>query len=76
MEYATEVQDLLLDPNEDNPYEKLKDQLISHIADSKHQKIQRLLTAKELGNHKPTQLLHKMQRLLGTKTPIDSSLLH
>ena len=32
-----EVQDLLNDPPEDNPYEKLKEQLISRIADSEHQ---------------------------------------
>ena len=58
-EYATEVQDLLIDPPEDNPYEQLKDQLISHIhvADSERQMIQQLLTAEELGDRKPTQQL-------------------
>ena len=29
MEYATEIQDLLLDPPEEEPYEKLKQQLIA-----------------------------------------------
>ena len=38
-EYTTEGQDLLIEPPEDNPYKQLKDQLISRIADSEHQKI-------------------------------------
>ena len=74
-EYATEVQDLLIDPPEENPYEKLKDQLISRIADSERQKIQKLLTAEELGDRKPSQLLRKMQQLLGERTAIDNSIL-
>ena len=74
-EYATEVQDLLRDPREDDPYEKLKDRLILRIADSERQKIRQLLTTEELRDRKPTQLLRKMQQLLGGKTPIDSSLL-
>ena len=45
------------------------------IADSERQKIQQLLTAEELGNRKLTQLLCKMQQLLGGKTPFDSLLL-
>ena len=75
-EYATEVQDLLLDPPEDQPYEKLKEQLIACIADSERQKLRQLLTAEELGDRKPSQLLRKMQLLLGEKAKmIDSSLL-
>ena len=75
-EYATEIQDLLLDPPEDRPYEKLKEQLISRIADSESQKLRQLLTAEELGDRKPSHLLRKMQALLGDKAKmIDSSLL-
>ena len=43
-EYAMEVQNLLLDSPKDDPYEKLKDQLILRIVDSEHQKIRQLLT--------------------------------
>ena len=70
-----EVQELLLDPPKDDPYDKLKDQLILLIADSERQKTRQLLTARELGDRKPTQLLRKMQQLLGGKAPFDSSLL-
>ena len=75
-EYATEIQDLLLDPPEEEPYEKLKHLLIARIADSERQKLRQLLTAEELGDRKPSQLLRKMQLLLGEKAKmIDSSLL-
>ena len=73
--YAKKFQDLLIDPPEENPYEKLKGQLISRIADLEHQKIRKLLTAKELGDCKPRQLLRKMQQLLRERMAIDNSFL-
>ena len=61
---------------DEEPYEKLKHQLIARIADSEHQKLRQLLTAEELGDRKPSQLLRKMLLLLGDKAKmIDSSLL-
>ena len=38
-EYATEVQDLLFDSLDEEPYEKLKEQFVARIADSEHQKL-------------------------------------
>ena len=71
-----EVQDLLFDLLDEEPYEKLKEQLVARIADSECQKLRQLLTAEELGDRKPTQLLRKMHLLLGEKANIiDSSLL-
>lgn len=53
----------------------MKDQLIARLTESNGQKIQQLLTAKELGVRKPTQLVWKIQLLLGEKVKmIDSSL--
>ena len=75
MEYATEVRDLLVNPLEENPYEKLKEKIISRIADSECQKIRQLLTMEELEDRKPTQLFCKMQQLLGEKKAINNSLL-
>ena len=56
-EYATDIQDLLLDPSEEEPYEKLKQQLITRIADSERQKLRQLLTVEEHGDRIPSQLL-------------------
>ena len=76
MVHATEIQDLLLDLSEEEPYDKLKQQLIARIAYSERQKLRQLLTAEELGDCTPSQLLRKMQLLLGGKAKmIDSSLL-
>ena len=68
MEYATEVRNLLVNPPEENPYEKLKEKTISRVADSERQKIRQLLTAEELGDCKPTKLVRKMQQLLVEKS--------
>ena len=73
-EYATKIQDLLLDPPDKEPYEKLKHQVITRIANSEHQKFQQLLMAEELGDRKPSLLVRKKQ-LLDKAKMIDSSLL-
>ena len=57
MEYATEIQDFLLDPPEDHLYEKFKEQLILRIAAWESQKLRQLLTTEELGVRKPSRLL-------------------
>ena len=57
-EFATEVRDLLLKPPAEQPYDKLRTQLI---------KLQQLISGEELGDRKPTQLLRRMRQLLGDK---------
>ena len=63
-EVATEIRDLILKPPEADPYSVLKEQLIKRTAASEQR---RLLNAEELGDRKPTQLLRRMQQLLGDR---------
>ena len=63
-EYATEVRDLILTVP-DHPYDTLKRQLIQRTCLPEQRRIHRLVHSLELGDHKPTQLLRRMQQLLG-----------
>ena len=64
-EYATEVRDIILRPPETRPYDRLREELIKRTATSERRRLQQLLTTEELGDRKPTQLLRRMQQLLG-----------
>ena len=67
-EIATEIRDLLLSPPDDNPYYVLRTELIKRTAASEQWRLQQLLTSEELGDKKPSQLLRRMQQLLGDST--------
>ena len=64
-EIACEVRDLLLRPPPDSPYDVLKTELSKRTAASEQRKLQQLISGEELGDRKPTQLLRRMQQLLG-----------
>ena len=60
-EFATEVRDLILNV----PYDTLKPQLIARTTTPEQRRLQRLLQSVELGDLRSTQLLRRMQQLLG-----------
>ena len=63
--FATEVRDLLLQPPADTPYNILRAQLIKRTAASEQRRLRQLFTAEELGDRTPSQLLRRLQQLLG-----------
>ena len=75
-EFATEVRDLLIKPPADCPYDVLREQLTRRTAASEQRRLQQLFTTEELGDRKPSQLLRKMQQLMGDRPGMtDSSFL-
>lgn len=64
-EFATQVRDLILRVPATTPYDALKHQLIARTALPEQRRLQRLLDSAELGDQRPTQLLRRMQQLMG-----------
>ena len=72
-EIALEVRDLILTPPTDDPYKVLKEQLVNRTAASEQWWLQQLFNAEELGDHKPSPLLRRMNQLLGDKASTTDS---
>ncbi|GFT07370.1 retrovirus-related Pol polyprotein from transposon 297 [Trichonephila clavipes] len=61
-EAAAIVRDLIITPDETDPYGAIKAQLIQRTGESTQQEIRKLLTGEELGDRKPSELLRTMNR--------------
>ena len=64
-EFAIQVRDLILRIPDTTPYDTLKRQLITRTALPEQQHLQQLLSSTKLGDQRLTQLLRRMQQLLG-----------
>eukprot|EP00795_Rhopilema_esculentum_P007425 gene7425-biopygen8703 len=67
-EIAQEVRDILIHPPQATQYDILKAELIQRTSASEQKRLHQLLTAEELGDRKPSQLLRHMRQLLGDNT--------
>lgn len=67
----SEVSDIILAPPPVRMYDTLKKRLIDTFADSEERRIGKLLQEMELGERKPSQLLHHMRGLAGTQIADD-----
>ncbi|PNF23930.1 hypothetical protein B7P43_G12411 [Cryptotermes secundus] len=61
--YATEVVDIITSPPKGDPYTLLRTKLVRWLSLSPEQRIQQLLTADEIGDHKPSQFLRYLKSL-------------
>ncbi|CAN7978078.1 unnamed protein product [Ixodes persulcatus] len=66
-ETAADIRDIILEPPTTNPYDTLKAELIKRTSASEHRGLQQLLTSEELGDRTPSQLLRRLQQLLGER---------
>ena len=66
-DFATEVRDFIIRPPADAPYDSLREQLIKCTTASEQRKLQQLFSAEELGDRKPSQLLSRLQQLMGER---------
>ncbi|KAG0412025.1 hypothetical protein HPB47_010842 [Ixodes persulcatus] len=64
-ELATDIRNLILQPQTTNPYDTLKQELIKCTSPSKHRRLQRLLRSKELGDRTTSKLLRRLQKFRG-----------
>ncbi|KAH8009920.1 hypothetical protein HPB51_022480 [Rhipicephalus microplus] len=62
---ADDLADILASPHPSRPYDTLKVAIISRKSESEHSRLQQLITATELGDRRPSQLLRRMHQLLG-----------
>ena len=72
--YACEVRELILHPPASDPYDKLRDALVSRTQKSEQARLRELLSNEELGDQPPSRLLRRMQQLLGDRNMDDTLL--
>ncbi|XP_047990749.1 uncharacterized protein LOC125229853 [Leguminivora glycinivorella] len=61
-----EIEDVIMNPPEDDKYKILKEELIRRLSVSEQQRVERLLSSEELGTRKPSAFLRHLQSLAGT----------
>lgn len=73
--YASEVEDIIVNPPAQTPYTTLKMELIKRVSLTEQQRVKQLLLGEELGDRKPSQFLRHLRSLAGASTAIGSDLI-
>ena len=60
---ASEVEDIIIAPPEQEPYDRLKAELIRRLSMSREQRVRQLLSHEEMGDRKPSQFLRHLKSL-------------
>jgi hypothetical protein len=60
---AAEVEDIITSPPQQEPYTKLKKELVNRLYPSRDQRTRQLFTIEEMGNRKPSQFLRHLSGL-------------
>ncbi|XP_072142645.1 uncharacterized protein [Dermacentor andersoni] len=68
---AEEAADLLSGPASATPYSDLKAALLQRTTTSQRARMQQLLSAEDLGDRRPSQLLRRMQQLMSGNTTVN-----
>lgn len=61
-EIASLVRDVIVNPDPEDPYKKLKEEITKRSGESSQAEIRRLLAGEQLGDRSPSELLRVMQR--------------
>ncbi|CAN7986512.1 unnamed protein product [Ixodes hexagonus] len=64
---AEELADVLATPDPVSPFDQLKSAILDRKTDLERSRLQQLFNTEELGDRRPSQLLHQMRQLLGTQ---------
>jgi hypothetical protein len=60
---AAEVEDIIITPPEQEPYDRLKSELVRRLSTSREQRVRQLLSHEEMGDRKPSQFLRHLKGL-------------
>jgi hypothetical protein len=60
---AAEVEDIIISPPEQDPYDRLKTELVRRLSTSREQRVRQLLSHEEMGDRKPSQFLRHLKSL-------------
>lgn len=68
-ELADQIDDVLAAPPPPDAYDHLKATILARTTESESTRLRQLLHSEELGDRRPTQLLHRMRQLFGAGSP-------